>query len=778
MDDDSWLSSESAPDIGPQVIFGLDAEGRCTLSVGSGLAALGLRPGELVGTNLLDFYRDDPLSTEALTRALAGEAFTGERDYEGRRLSLYFQPVHDPQGTLTGALGVATDVTEQRRVEQEVRTARRRAHHLEQLSTVLTREVLELPKLVDVAVRALGEAAGQVAVLWLRSPDGEQLTPAAAWHRAGSDHAGGGRLSAERLEAAGFHRPAPVAEALDGPRVTNLRAPDPMRDPDPLPDSDPLLDELAASIATGELLQLPLRSRGVLIGMVDIARAEDEGPLNDDDLRLVSDIAQRCALALDNAILLDAHQRARDELVKFQALADASDNLIGISDEADQLVYLNPPAARAAADATDRDVWETLSSLAGPELSRAIRTQFDATGRWSGELPALVSDPVFVTHLEVFQLRHPETAAELGTAWIAQDITELRLANIDLSRFKALVSASPDFIAIASLDGTVQYVNPGGRAMVGLPADLDVTTTTIEDYLTPEGLAASRAVEQPAVIARGHWEGESTLRDHRGDAAIPVAIASFLMHDITTGEPFALATVQRDITEREAAERSLRELAKQREALLTRLVDAQEAERIQIAADVHDDTVQVCAAVDLRLGLLRRQLTDAAPDVLDGLEAAQASVSAATDRLRALLFDLEPPDLTHGLTPALARAARELLEATTIQPRIDGRREPAVSEATRAIAYRIAKEALVNVVKHSQAQHVTVSLTGEDGGLAVEVGDDGIGPGPETTRSMPGHRGIAGMLDRATLAGGWCKVQERTGGGTCVSFWLPGTAAG
>ena len=126
---------------------------------------------------------------------------------------------------------------------------------------------------------------------------------------------------------------------------------------------------------------------------------------------------------------------------------------------------------------------------------------------------------------------------------------------------------------------------------------------------------------------------------------MPVAIASFLMHDPDTGAPFGLATVQRDMTERVAAERSVRRLSEHRQALLERLVEAQETERAKIAGDVHDDPVQALAVVDLRLGLLRRRIAEQAPELLDAVGAVQETVVAATERLRALLFDLEAPDL-------------------------------------------------------------------------------------------------------------------------------------
>src|SRR5579885_1106337 len=147
MTPDMWLSTEEGPDVGPQVIFGLDRTGVCTLSIGSGLSALGFSSGQLVGQDLFEVYRGDPLGTEALTRALAGEVFRGERQYNGRRLALYFEPVLDDDGSVTGALGVATDVTEQRRAERTARAARLQAQQLAELSAVLTLEVLDLPEL-------------------------------------------------------------------------------------------------------------------------------------------------------------------------------------------------------------------------------------------------------------------------------------------------------------------------------------------------------------------------------------------------------------------------------------------------------------------------------------------------------------------------------------------------------------------------------------------------------------------------------------------------------
>jgi signal transduction histidine kinase len=184
--------------------------------------------------------------------------------------------------------------------------------------------------------------------------------------------------------------------------------------------------------------------------------------------------------------------------------------------------------------------------------------------------------------------------------------------------------------------------------------------------------------------------------------------------------------------------------------------------------------VQALAAVDVRLGLLERQVREQAPEWLEALAAVRAAVSGATERLRALLFDLEPPDLHHGLTGALRRAADEMFEGTATRWRVDGDREPDMPEATLAVAYRIVLEALTNVRRHARAQRLQVTVAGGRSGLEVAVADDGVGLGPEPVRSPPGHRGLLTMRDRAALAGGRCTVEGRPEGGTRVTLWLPG----
>ena len=354
--------------------------------------------------------------------------------------------------------------------------------------------------------------------------------------------------------------------------------------------------------------------------------------------------------------------------------------------------------------------------------------------------------------------------------------SEISAKHAELLRFQALVETSDDFVAIARPDGQVIYVNPAGRRLVGLPDRADVTGMSIAEFLTDEGLRASVEVEQPAVLAHGRWTGQSTLRDHRGGPPIPVQISSFLMNHPETGEPLALATVQRDITDRLAAQSSLQLLADERQRLLDRLVQAQEDERARIAADVHDDSVQALAAVELRIGLLRRTLDGSDPELRDVVSTLGETVAAAVGRLRALLFDLETPAIDHDLAAALAMTA-EALFADAVRWEVVGEVGVDLPQGLRVTAYRIAREAMVNIVKHAGATTATIRLGRVDHGLEVVVEDDGAGFDPATIGHRPGHLGIPAMTDRATVAGGRLDVVRRDTGGTRVRLWLPLGAA-
>jgi PAS domain S-box-containing protein len=109
----------------PIVLFSIDRNGIFTLSEGRGLEALGLQPGQVVGQSAWDIYRDQPGILKAIQRALAGEAFSESVPLGALHFETHYTPTRDEKGEVTGLIGVATDISERRSLESQLRHAQR-----------------------------------------------------------------------------------------------------------------------------------------------------------------------------------------------------------------------------------------------------------------------------------------------------------------------------------------------------------------------------------------------------------------------------------------------------------------------------------------------------------------------------------------------------------------------------------------------------------------------------------------------------------------------------
>src|SRR5436309_4770061 len=183
-------------------------------------------------------------------------------------------------------------------------------------------------------------------------------------------------------------------------------------------------------------------------------------------------------------------------------------------------------------------------------------------------------------------------------------------------------------------------------------------------------------------------------------------------------------TAQKDAEERlRRSLDALRRTSQQRRVLMERLEGAREEERRRIASDIHDDSIQVISAVDMRLQLLAMQ-GGADPATLNELHD---SVMDAVRRLRALLFELRPAVLDHeGLAAALRAYLQHVTDETGMQTNFvsDGllvEPEPDL----RATLFRLAQEALINIRKHSGATWAEVAVGNLGEGISLRVSDNG-----------------------------------------------------
>jgi two-component system NarL family sensor kinase len=202
-----------------------------------------------------------------------------------------------------------------------------------------------------------------------------------------------------------------------------------------------------------------------------------------------------------------------------------------------------------------------------------------------------------------------------------------------------------------------------------------------------------------------------------------------------------------------------------RERLLRRAIEASDVERRRIARDLHDGVVQDLAAVSFSLAAS----AEGAPAPYDAeLREAAAETRHGIGQLRTLLVDIYPPELHRAgleaaLTDVLASASARGLE-TDLEVDSDTPLRP----ETEALLFRVAQEAIRNSVKHSGAEHVSVSVQATDGRARLEVGDDGRGFDP-TTAGGDGHFGLRAVEELVREAGGELEVDSKLGEGARVT---------
>jgi signal transduction histidine kinase len=222
--------------------------------------------------------------------------------------------------------------------------------------------------------------------------------------------------------------------------------------------------------------------------------------------------------------------------------------------------------------------------------------------------------------------------------------------------------------------------------------------------------------------------------------------------------------------------RRLEARTRELERLQTRMVHRHEEERERISRELHDETAQILAAVNLRLGLLAEQ---GSRDVAEGLDEVRTLVGGTIRSIRGVTRNLRPVALDDlGLLPALRALARDLAGtsgAMTIEFDTPVHLPDPSADVELAL-YRAVQEALANAVRHGGARSARIGLRYDDDGIELSVEDDGSGV-PEGFRieGNSRHSGLAGIRERVTALGGRVHVERRPAGGTRVAAWVPWT---
>jgi PAS domain S-box-containing protein len=334
-------------------------------------------------------------------------------------------------------------------------------------------------------------------------------------------------------------------------------------------------------------------------------------------------------------------------------------------------------------------------------------------------------------------------------------------------RHREIVETANEGICIVDADSRIVFANRRLGIMVGT-APQDLIGRPAYELVADEDVADARV----AFEARGTGvAGQAEQRLRRVDGTMVWTTVSTKVMTGEDGEFTGMIRMYTDASERH-------ELADSREALVRQLVAAQERERAHIARELHDQMGQHIVA--LSLGLARRSSEIGAHPGACAVVDQLLKVADLLGRdVHTLALELRPSALDHlGLTVALTSYAEQVASRSELH--IDVHCDPIadlrLSGSLQTGLYRVAQEALTNIVKHAHAKEVSVILERRGTVLQLIIEDDGCGFSAVQLAETPGKSeklGLAGMRERAALLGGTVTIESSPGSGTTVYARIP-----
>jgi signal transduction histidine kinase len=216
-----------------------------------------------------------------------------------------------------------------------------------------------------------------------------------------------------------------------------------------------------------------------------------------------------------------------------------------------------------------------------------------------------------------------------------------------------------------------------------------------------------------------------------------------------------------------------------RAELLHKTVIAQESERQRIARELHDETGQTLTALGMGLRGMSETIATNRNRAIEQANELEKLATSGVEELQRLVSGLHPPQLDDlGLLAALRWYTKDITDRTGITINIINHgKKPRLSSDVRAVVFRIAQEAITNVVRHAWASKIDIQVDYTEDNIYLRVEDNGQGFNTdEVMKKKPGKPtawGLLGMAERASLVGGTCNILSHPGKGTLIEVNVP-----
>lgn len=404
-----------------------------------------------------------------------------------------------------------------------------------------------------------------------------------------------------------------------------------------------------------------------------------------------------------------------------------------------------------AGETADRPMHELL----GTQWLHASREAADAalldTRQWQGTLQQTARDGSSITVEAVVSWMLDERGEPIGCVTVNRDVTQRKAYEKALSeseeRHRSIVSALPDILFRVDADGRFTDVRTSKPEQLLVPMDQIVGRAVSE--LLPPPVAEATIKHCRMTIETGSMQEYHYQLDVRGESR------EFEVRMVPCGDREALAIV-RDVTERKALQR--------------RLLKSSEREQRRLAQELHDGLCQELKGLEIQAALLEDLTRHGDASVTFLAASLGRQVNGAVHKAYAIARGMMPIELDAGSFPAaLMELARQIKEQADISVNLEIQKGLVPLDERHALQlYRIAQEALNNVVRHANADEVVLGWQGGKEASALFVRDNGKGLVADVEAEANKGMGFTIMRSRAESLGALLAVRTLSGGGTEV----------
>jgi PAS domain S-box-containing protein len=458
----------------------------------------------------------------------------------------------------------------------------------------------------------------------------------------------------------------------------------------------------------------------------------------------------------------------------FQVLAEHLPDLVILAFDAELRMWAATGGALRARGWTSEDfIGLTVPQIAGSTRAEDIRACCEA---------ALAGER---TQLEMAGYDPPDRLWSLhfvplggdgarGGMVLCRDVTEQRRAEELLRASQRQLAEAQRIAQVGSWEWDLETdeltVSDELRRLFGLPPDKRLTMTEgVAEAIHPQDMERVAGLLVRVRHDPSPFEFEHRIIRADGEVRTVLARGEGVVDE--HGRLVRFIGTDQDITDHRRADA-------ERRRLLNRVYEAQEGQDRRLAADLHDGHVQSLAAIGFKLEQARLRLgASGSPEVDELLWQVTKDLSAEVTSLRRTIGRLRPLVLVEdGLEAALREEAksacnRAALASCEVTSELDGRLDPVVETAL----FRVAQQALANVVDHASATHALVAIERSARGVTLRVSDDGCGFDPDHVQVLAdiAHFGLIAMRERVEALNGRFRVITAPGEGTEVEAKLP-----